>query len=76
MKKANSWTALDSYQLSLLDATRQADAKELARLRRLVQSLTSACETALDALGCDRTRCERLEAQRIIHDAVKKAESK
>lgn len=37
-------------------------------------TLLEACKVALDALGCDRTRQDRLEAQRIIHTAIKKAE--
>ena len=44
-----------------------------ARLIVAAPDLLVACETALDALGCDRTRIDRLEAQRIIHAAIKKA---
>ena len=36
--------------------------------------LLEACKVALDALGCDRTLQDRLEAQQIIHTAVKKAQ--
>ena len=34
-------------------------------------NLLKACQVALDALGCDRTRIDRLNAQRIIHAAIK-----
>ena len=33
--------------------------------------LRIACKIALDALGCDRTREERLHAQELIHKATK-----
>ena len=35
--------------------------------------LLAACEVALDALGCDRVRQDRLEAQHIISAAIAKA---
>jgi len=36
-----------------------------------VAELLRACHAALDALGCDRVRQERLGAQKIIHAAIK-----
>ena len=47
-----------------------------ARLIAAAPDLLQACKVALDALGCDRIRQDRLEAQRIIHAAVRKAEGK
>lgn len=38
-----------------------------------VPELLEACKIAIDALGCDRTRQGRLEAQEIIGAAIAKA---
>lgn len=38
------------------------------------EDLLAACRTAIDGLGCDRVRQDRLNAQRIIHAALAKAE--
>ena len=41
--------------------------------KRVPQSdLLKACQIALDALGCDRVRQDRLEAQKIIHATIKR----
>lgn len=44
-----------------------------ATLIAAAPDLLRACQVALDALGCDRTRQDRLGAQKIIHAAVIKA---
>ena len=46
-----------------------------ARLIAAAPELLKACRIALDALGCDRVRQERLEAQKIIHAAIAKAKA-
>ena len=45
-----------------------------ARLIAAAPDLLRACLIALDALGCDRTRQDRLEAQKIIHTTIKSIE--
>jgi hypothetical protein len=45
-------------------------AQELLSQSETIDALTRACNVALDALGCDRLRQDRLEAQRIIKAAV------
>jgi len=47
--------------------------KANANLIAAAPELLEACEIALDALGCDRVRVDRLEAQEIIHKAINKA---
>ena len=42
-----------------------------ATLIAAAPELLAACQVALDALGCDRTRQDRLEAQKIIHAAIR-----
>lgn len=44
--------------------------REAIRLRSDVDGLIAACKIALDALGCDRVREDRLNAQRIIVKAM------
>jgi len=43
----------------------------VAEVERLRAALEKAYKVALDTLGCDRTRQDRLEAQEIIHAIVK-----
>ena len=50
----------------------EADANN--RLLAAAPDLLRACHVALDALGCDRVRQERLDAQKIIHAAIQKAQ--
>ena len=45
-----------------------------AHLMAAAPDLLAACKIALDALGCDRIRQDRLEAQRIINAAISAAE--
>ncbi len=47
--------------------------KANARLIAAAPDLLKACQVAIDALGCDRTRQDRLEAQKIINAAIIKA---
>lgn len=49
--------------------------KANARLIATAPELLQACKIALDALGCDRSPEDRLEAQRIIHKAVEKSQA-
>lgn len=70
----SEWMAFDNYQLALADAERQAEAKELAQLRRTIKELTSACQIALDALDHDGSHHTRLLAQRTIRKALEKVE--
>ena len=49
------------------------DAEANATLWAAAPGLLKACQVALDALGCDRTRQDRLEAQKIINAAIIKA---
>jgi len=50
----------------------QANAVLLAAAPELLR----ACKVALDAFGPDRTPSERRAAERLIHEAVKKAEGR
>lgn len=50
-------------------------AHEVKSLRETQAVLLGVCKVAVDALGCDRVRTDRLVAQEIIHKAVKKAEA-
>lgn len=65
---------LNCYQSDQIESLLEIRDREIARLQCLTKDLATACEIALDALDCDRTRQDRLDAQRIIHDTVKKAE--
>lgn len=51
-------------------------AQEVESLREDKTLLVAACKVAVDALGCDRVRKDRLVAQEIIHKAAKRAEEK
>lgn len=53
----------------------EAQEAENASLRSQRDELLAACRIALDALGCDRIRQERLRAQELIHAAVKRADT-
>lgn len=47
-----------------------------ARLIAAAPEMYKSLKVALDALGCDRLRQDRLEAQKIIHAAITAAESR
>lgn len=49
------------------------DAEANARLIAAAPEMLEALKIALDALGCDRLRQDRLVAQKIINTAIKKA---
>jgi len=52
-----------------------ADAYERIReLEAQRDDLLEACKIAIDALGCDRVRQDRLRAQELIQAAIRKAE--
>ena len=42
-------------------------------MAEILAEMLEACKIAIDALGCDRTGQDRLEAQKIIHAAIAKA---
>ena len=50
-----------------------SQAEEHAKLFVAAPDLLAACEVAVDALGCDRVRTDRLRAQELIHETIAKA---
>lgn len=55
------------------DDVNHEEAMANAKLIAASPDLLTACKIALDALGEDRTPSERRGAERLIHEAVKKA---
>lgn len=65
--EAFNLVCFDTYRPAEANARLWAAAPDLLAER---DALREACKVALDALGCDRVRQDRLEAQEIIHAAL------
>ena len=70
------WITAEGYRRIADVHQQQGQTENNARLIAAAPELLKACKIALDALGCDRIREDRLVAQRIIHKAVKQAEGR
>lgn len=69
---ADWWETLaeNDYQASQIERLRQADAKELANLKRIVRDLTTACTIALDALEKGNNEPAKDIARGILRNAL------